>query len=173
LFRQYKRISTQDYRDGRKDDSNILRQVFEAVVRACMDAGLVKGEGFAVDASVIEADASRYHGKAPDEIDWSLPERQTRAVAEFLTALDDDDPNADRKLPKVISPVDPCSAWTAKANKRVQFGYGLNYLIDIGPAAIIVDVEATPARTSVLRQRFQRPSSLKPGWPSGLRPRGQ
>jgi transposase len=134
-------------RHGRFRDSNILRQVFEAVVRACMDAGLVKGEGFAVDASVMEADASRYHGKAPDEIDWSLPERQTRAVAEFLTALDDDDPNADRKLPKVISPVDPCSAWTAKANKRVQFGYGLNYLIDIGPAAIIVDVEATPART--------------------------
>ena len=32
-----------------------------------MDVGLVKGEGFAVDASVIEADASRYHGKAPDE----------------------------------------------------------------------------------------------------------
>ena len=111
-----------------------------------MDADLVKGEGFAVDASVIEADASRYHGKAPDEIDWSLPERQTRAVAEFLTALDDDDPTADRKLPKVISPVDPCSAWTAKANKRVQFGYGLNYLIDI-ENAVIVDVEATPART--------------------------
>ena len=35
------------------------------------------------DASVIEADASRYHGKAPGEIDWSAPERQTRAVAEF------------------------------------------------------------------------------------------
>jgi hypothetical protein len=46
----------------------------------------------------------------------------------------------------VISPVDPCSAWTAKANKRVQFGYGLNYLIDIA-YAVIVDVEATPART--------------------------
>jgi transposase len=133
-------------RHGRFRDSNILRLLFEAVVRACMDAGLVKGEGFAVDASVIEADASRYHGKAPDEIDWSLPERQTRAVAEFLTALDDDDPTADRKLPKVISPVDPCSAWTAKANKRVQFGYGLNYLIDIDNA-VIVDVEATPART--------------------------
>jgi hypothetical protein len=49
-------------------------------------------------------------------------------------------------IPKVISPVDPCSAWTAKANKRVQFGYGLNYLIDI-KYAVIVDVEATPART--------------------------
>jgi Transposase DDE domain len=97
-------------------------------------------------ASVIEADASRYHGKAPDEIDWSAPERQTRAVAEFLTALDDEGANADRKPAKVISPVDPCSAWTAKANKRVQFGYGLNYLIDI-KYAVIVDVEATPART--------------------------
>jgi transposase len=133
-------------RHGRFRDSDIFRQVFEAVVRACMDAGLVKGEGFAVDASVIEADASRYHGKAPDEIDWSAPERQTRAVAEFLAALDDEDADADRKPPKVISPVDPCSAWTAKANKRVQFGYGLNYLIDI-KYAVIVDVEATPART--------------------------
>ena len=133
-------------RHGRFRDGDIFRQLFEAVVRACMDAGLVKGEGFAVDASVMEADASRYHGKAPDEIDWSAPERQTRAVAEFLSGLDDEDPNADRKPPKVISPTDPCSAWTAKANKRVQFGYGLNYLIDI-ENAVIVDVEATPART--------------------------
>src|SRR5580700_3473332 len=133
-------------RHGRFRDSDIFRRLFEAVVRASMDAGLVKGEGFAVDASVMEADASRYHAKAPDEIDWSAPERQTRAVAEFLGALDDEDLDADRKVPKAISPVDPCSAWTAKANKRVQFGYGLNYLIDI-EYAVIVDVEATPART--------------------------
>src|SRR6476659_37150 len=133
-------------RHGRFRSSNIFRQLFEAVVRACMDAGLVQGEGFAIDASVIEANASRYHGKTPDEIDWTAPERHTRAAVEFLSAIDDDDPNADRKLPKVISPVDPCSAWTAKANKRVQFGYGLNYLIDI-ENAVIVDVEATPART--------------------------
>jgi transposase len=133
-------------RHGRFRDSDIFRHPFEAVVRACMDAGLVKGEGFAVDASVMEADASRYHGKAPDEIDWSVPERQTRAVAEFLSGLEDEESNADRTPPKVISPTDPCSAWTAKANKRVQFGYGLNYLIDI-ENAVIVDVEATPART--------------------------
>jgi hypothetical protein len=82
-----------------------------------MDAGLVEGEGFAVDASVIEADASRYHGKAPGEIDWSAPERQTRAVAEFLTALNDEDADAARKPPKVISPVDPCSAWTLRCSR--------------------------------------------------------
>jgi len=133
-------------RHGRFRESDFFRQIFEAAVRACMDGGLVKGEGFAIDASVVEADASRYHGVKPEEADWSAPERQTRAVAEFLGALDDDDPTADRKSPKVISLSDPCSAWTAKANKRVQFGYGLNYLIDI-ENAVIVDVEATPART--------------------------
>src|ERR1700756_4783452 len=82
-------------RHGRFRDSDILRQLFEAVTKACMDAGLVKGEGFAVDASVMEADASRYHGIAPDEIDWSAPERQTRAVSEFLAGLADEEPNAD------------------------------------------------------------------------------
>ena len=97
-----------------------------------MAAGLVKGEGFAVDASVMEANASRYHGKAPDEIVWAESKRQTRAVKEYLAGLGaETEHNPDRKPPKVISPSDPCSAWTAKANKRVQFGYGLNYLIDI------------------------------------------
>jgi transposase len=155
-------------RHGRFRDSDILRHVFEAVVRACMDAGLVKGEGFAVDASVMEANASRYRGKAPDEIDWSVPERQTRAAAEFLVGLDDEDPDANRKPPKLISPSDPCSAWTAKANKRVQFGYGLNYLIDIAHA-IIVDVEPTPARTydeveatKIMLDRTERRFGLKP-----------
>jgi IS5 family transposase len=128
-------------------DSDVLRHIFERVVEACMTAGLVGGEGFAVDASVMEANASRYHGQAPDEINWAEPERQTRAVKEYLARLEADvQPNPDRKPPKVISPSDPCSAWTAKANKRVQFGYGLNYLIDL-ENAVIVDVEPTPART--------------------------
>src|SRR5262249_16716162 len=145
---------------------DLLRQVFEAVVRACMDAGLIKGEGF---ASVMEADASRYHGKAPGEIDWSLPERQTRAAAEFLGGLEDEDPDANRKLPKAISRSDPCSAWTAKANNRVQFGYGLNYMIDV-EHAVIRDVEATPARTydevaatRTMIDRTETTFGLKPG----------
>ena len=155
-------------RHGRFRESDAFRHVFEAIVRTCMDAGLVKGEGFAVDASVMEADASRYHGVTPEKADWSAPERQTRAVSEFLGALDDDDPTADRKPPKVISLSDPCSAWTAKANKRVQFGYGLNYLIDI-ENAVIVDVEATPARTydevaaaKTMIERTERRMGLKP-----------
>ena len=134
---------------GRFRESEILRHIFERVVTACMAAGLVKGEGFAVDASVMEANASRYHGKAPGELDWTDAQRQKRAVAEYLAGLEaeaqvqkdgkgrdggsDGTPTTtlDRKPPKVISPSDPSSAWTAKANKRVQFGYGLNYLIDL------------------------------------------
>src|SRR5215475_8897602 len=149
-------------------ESDVFRHIFERVVATCMAAGLVKGEGFAVDASVMEANASRYHGKAPAEIDWTEKQRQKGAVAEYLAALkaaaadevdaaDDGDGDGgrpeskrprryERQPPKVISPSDPQSAWTAKANKRVQFGYGLNYLIDI-ENAVIVDVEATPART--------------------------
>src|SRR5271170_7648896 len=106
-------------------ESDILRYVFERVVAACMAAGLVKGEGFAVDASVMEANASRYHGKAPDELDWTEQQRQRRAVAEYLSALeaeaaaegdsegDGDGPESkrrrryERQPPKVISPSDP------------------------------------------------------------------
>src|SRR5215831_2645759 len=169
-------------------ESDVFRHIFERVVSACMAAGLVKGEGFAVDASVMEANASRYHGKAPAEIDWTEKQRQKRAVAEYLAALkaeaadavdaaDDGDGGGteskrprryERKPPKVISPSDPQSAWTAKANKRVQFGYGLNYLIDI-ENAVIVDVEATPARTydevaaaRTMIERTEQRMGLKP-----------
>jgi transposase len=176
---------------GRFRESEILRHIFERVVAACMAAGLVKGEGFAVDASVMEANASRYHGKAPNELDWTDAQRQKRAVAEYLAGLEAEtqteadgdsrgggsggEPAAkpDRKLPKVISPSDPSSAWTAKANKRVQFGYGLNYLIDV-EHAIIVDVEATPARTfdevaatRTMLERAEKRLDLKPDWLAG------
>ena len=111
-------------RHGRFRDSGAFRLVFESVVRRCMAAGLVGAEGFAIDASVMEADASRYRGVSGDEeIDWSDPRLDTRPVREYLAALDPV-PNPDRKTPKVISLSDPSSAWTAKANKRVLFGYG-------------------------------------------------
>jgi transposase len=106
---------------GRFRQSEILRHIFERVVATCMAAGLVRGEGFAVDASVMEANASRYHGKMPNELDWTDAQRQRRAVAEYLAGLEAEvqvqegadsrdggpggQPTAapDRKSPKVIS----------------------------------------------------------------------
>ena len=155
-------------RHGRFRDSGAFRLVFESIVRRCMAEGLVGAEGFAIDASVMEADASRYRGVSGDEeIDWSDPRLDTRPVREYLAALDPA-PNPDRKTPKVISLSDPSSAWTAKANKRVLFGYGLNYLIDT-KHAVIVDVEATPARTydevaatETMIERTEKRFRLKP-----------
>src|SRR3954449_13475620 len=49
-------------RHGRFRDSDVLRHVFESVLGRCMSEGLVKGEGFAIDASIIRADASPARG---------------------------------------------------------------------------------------------------------------
>lgn len=73
---------------GRFRESDVLRHIFERVVWSAMAAGMVKGEGFAVDASVLEANASRYRGKPPAELDWTDAQRQKRAVAEYLAAID-------------------------------------------------------------------------------------
>ena len=86
-------------RHGRFHDSDILRLVFEDVVRRCMAAGLVKGEGFAVDASVIEANASRFKRVEGAEIDWTDKQRARRPVREYLAALDGEDTPTNQRLP--------------------------------------------------------------------------
>src|SRR5579862_1090632 len=73
-------------RHGRFRDSDLLRQVFETVVARCMAEGLVGGEGFAVDASMVVADAHRQRGVAGAS---ELEPGSNRAVAEYLAVLDD------------------------------------------------------------------------------------
>jgi transposase len=135
-------------RHGRFRESDILRKVFEEVVCGCMTAGLVGGEGFAVDASVIEADASRFQRVKGAEVDWTPEQRTSRPVREYLVALESENPpiNPSQK-PKAMSPSDPCAAWTARGRNKIMFGYSLNYLIDM-ENAVILDVEATPTRIS-------------------------
>jgi transposase len=135
-------------RHGRFRDSDILRAVFEEVVRRCMASGLVGGEGFAVDASVIEADASRFKRVEGTEIEWTDSERSRWPVRAYLAALDGEDaPINPERAPKALSPTDPAAAWTTRGRHKVMFGYSLNYLIDT-EHAVIVDVEATPTRIS-------------------------
>lgn len=72
-------------RHGRFRDSDVLRHVFETVLGRCMSEGLVAGEGFAIDASIIKADASPARGvPGTDSIDWGDTEGQSRAVREYL-----------------------------------------------------------------------------------------
>ena len=135
-------------RHGRFRESDMLRKVFEEVVCGCMTAGLVGGEGFAVDASVIEANASRFQRIEGSEVDWTPERKASRPVQEYLSALESDNPPTNPKQkPKATSPTDPTAAWTARGRNKVMFGYSLNYLMDM-ENAVIVDVEATPTRIS-------------------------
>src|SRR5437660_8561504 len=69
-------------RHGRFRESDLLRKLFETVVARCMKEGIVGGEGFAVDASIIVADAYRRRGVAKVE---DLDPTSNRAVAEYLS----------------------------------------------------------------------------------------
>src|SRR5437764_1793070 len=70
-------------RHGRFRDSDLLRKVFETTVERCIAEGLVGGEGFAVDASMIKADANRQRSVPGSE--WqarpSLPRSGCRSTS--------------------------------------------------------------------------------------------
>jgi transposase len=130
-------------RHGRFRDSDLLRRLFEAILRRCIDEGLVGGEGFAVDASLIKADANRQKGVEGDK---GLPSQTaSRAVNEYIAVLDDAAFGAATEIvPKFISPADPAARWTGAHGGQAFFAYSTNYLIDV-ENAIIVDVEPTTA----------------------------
>jgi transposase len=133
-------------RNERFRDSDIFRRVFERVVGACIGAGLVGGEGFAVDASLIVADANKQRSVPGSE--WSKeldPKEAGRAVKEYLATLDDAAFGAASDVtPKFVSPSDPAAQWTGAMRGPAFFAYADNYLIDV-KFGVIMDVEASRA----------------------------
>jgi len=166
-------------RHGRFRQSDAFRHLFESVLRRCMGEGLVGGEGFAIDASVIKADANRAKGVPGNQAhDWNQGEGASRAVREYLSALDASNPAADddepespsgpSSPPKKISLTDPGARWTAAPGGPAFYAYSTNYLIDLA-AGIIVDVEATPAHrtdevdsTRTMIERVEKRFDLRP-----------
>jgi transposase len=153
-------------RHGRFRESDAFRQVFEGVVERCMKEGLVGGEGFAVDASVIKADANRSRSTAREGTeDLRDPRQATRAVREYLAALDEQGEPV--TVPASISPTDPAARWTA-VDGPAFYAYSTNYMVDV-QAGIIVDVEATPTlrtaevkATRTMIERVEERFGLKP-----------
>src|SRR4051794_15701993 len=130
-------------RHGRFRDSDAFRYVFESVVERGMREGLVRGEGFAIDASVVKADASRSRSTAREgTADLHDTPHPSRAVREYLAALDGQSEPATPAA--AVSPTDPAARWTAAPGGPAFYAYSTNYLVDV-QAGIIVDVEATPA----------------------------
>ena len=133
-------------RHERFRECDVFRRVFERVVEACIAAGLVGGEGFAVDASLIVADANKQRSIPGSE--WQKahdPKTANRAVKEYLATLDDVAFGAASEVtPKFVSPSDPAAQWTGAMRGQAFFAYADNYLVDV-KFGVIVDVEASRA----------------------------
>ena len=161
-------------RHGRFRDSDLLRELFETTVRRCMAEGLVGGDGFATDASLIKADANKQRSaEGSGEIKWETMAATRRSVREYLDTLDDAAWGAASEVkPKFISRSDPAAQWTGALKGHAFFAYAANYLIDLDHA-VIVDVEATrairqaevgAARTMIARTQ-DRFGLFRSGWP--------
>ena len=133
-------------RHERFRQGHVFRRVFERVVEACIAADLVGGDGFAVDASLIQADANKQRSIAGG--DWRKdrdPAKSNRAVKEYLETLNDTAWGAATDVvPKFVSPSDPAAQWTGAHKGPAFFAYANNYLIDV-KFGVIVDVEASRA----------------------------
>ncbi len=131
-------------RNGRFRESDILRLLFESTVERCMAEGLVGGDSFAVDASLIQADANKQRSiPGPEWRAMDIPEDAKRAVREYIETLDDNlYGGASEKQPKFVSPSDPAAQWTGANRGPAFFAYSTNYLIDTDNA-VIMDVEAS------------------------------
>src|ERR1700740_131372 len=131
-------------RNERFREGAVFGRLFERGVEACIASGLVGGEAFAVDASLIAADANKQRSIAGE--DWRRdrdPKRSSRAVKEYLATLDDTAWGAASDVvPKFVSPSDPAAQWTGAHKGPAFFAYSDNYLIDV-KFGVIVDVEAS------------------------------
>lgn len=153
-------------RHGRFRDGDTLRFVFERVLRRCIAEGLVGGEGFAIDASVVKADANRVRGEPGNAIDWSKVAAVSRPIREYIAALDEAaEPPKPRKK---VSLTDPAAQWTCAPGGPAFYAYSTNYLADT-KAGIVVDVEATTAHRSeevdsakIMIDRTEKRFDLKP-----------
>jgi transposase len=155
-------------RHGRFRESDTFRHVFETVLKRCMSEGLVGGEGFAIDASVVKADAARpsaIPGAAMDQQALG-PAQASRAVREYLEGIEAEGrPETQRKN---ISITDPAAEWTCAPGGPAFFAYSTNYLVDVH-YGVIVDVEATSAHrpkevdaTRTMINRVERRFDIKP-----------
>ena len=162
-------------RHGRFRESDLFRQLFETVVRRAIKEGLVGGEGFAVDASLIAADANKQRSVAgTEETDWPELAKTRRSVQEYLDTLDHATwGTASEVTPKFIAKSDPAAQWTGAHKGHAFFAYSDNYLIDL-KASVIMDVEATRAirqaevgATKTMIDRTEERFGLKPQRLSG------
>src|SRR5712691_11107698 len=126
-------------RHGRFRQSGVFREVFEEIVRRCVEAGLVDGQNLAVDGTMIGANASRQSRVPRERLQEAA--QVSRTVREYLAELEQVNPVSDAEM---VSTTDPDAILATKGGGTAIMAYYDNYLVETS-SRVILAVEATPA----------------------------
>jgi transposase len=133
-------------RHGRFQESSLFEELFEQIVRQCVEVGLVQGKHLSVDGSFVEANAAKQSRIPREQLDQAAQVNQT--VRQYLVEVEEQNP-AEEPVHEQdqVSTTDPDSTYATKGGTPARLGYYDNYLVD-NPSCVIVGVQATAARMS-------------------------
>ena len=133
-------------RHGRFQESKLFEQLFERIVKQCVEVGLVRGKELSVDGSFVEANAAKESRIPREQLGEVAQVNQT--VRQFLVELEQQNPVEERVHEQdQVSTTDPDSTYATKGGTPARLGYYDNYLVD-NESCVIVGVQATAARMS-------------------------
>ena len=133
-------------RHGRFQESKLFEQLFEQIVRQCVEVGLVQGKHLSVDGSFVEANAAK-ESRIPRE-QLAEAAQVNHTVRQYLAELEEQNPVEEPVHQQdQVSTTDPDSTYATKGGTPARLGYYDNYLVD-NDSCVIVGVQATAARMS-------------------------
>jgi len=156
-------------RHGRFQESKLFEQLFEQIVRQCMDVGLVQGKHLWVHGSFVEANAAKESRIPREQLAEAAQVHHT--VRQYLTELEQQNPmEGPVHEQEQVSTTDPDSTYATKGGTPARLGYYDNYLVD-NDSCVIVGVQATAARLSQetvaaqgMLTRFALWQGCEPSW---------
>jgi transposase len=133
-------------RHGRFQESKLFEQLFEQIVKQCMDVGLVRGDNLSVDGSFVEANAAK-ESRIPRE-QLAEAAQVNHTLRQYLAELEEQNPVEEPvHEQEQVSTTDPDSTYATKGGTPARLGYYDNYLVD-NASCVIVGVQGTAARMS-------------------------
>src|SRR2546426_10218479 len=133
-------------RHGRFQESNLFQEIFEQIVKQCVEVGLVQGKHLSVDGSFVEANAAKQSRIPREQLAEAAQVNHT--VRQFLVDLEEQNPVEEPVHQQdQVSTTDPDSTYATKGGTPARLGYYDNYLVD-NDSCVIVGVQATAARMS-------------------------
>jgi transposase len=133
-------------RHGRFQESKLFEELFEQIVKQCVEVGLVQGKQLSVDGSFVEANAAKESRIPREQLAEAAQVNQT--VRQYLVELEQQNPTEEPVHEQdQVSTTDPDSTYATKGGTPARLGYYDNYLVD-NDSCVIVGVQATAARMS-------------------------